>query len=81
MGINNNCPCFSFSPFSDRKNYQKPAIWIDKLPQVSIICAGSDSGFTGEGGDSNKDNILWDENESHGLEDKNQNRILWDEDE
>ena len=82
MGINNNGPCFSFLPFSDRKNYQKPAIWIDELPQVSFICAGSPSGNTGqEGGDSNEDNTFWDENESLGLEDESQERSLWDENE
>ena len=77
MGINNNGPCFSFLPFSDRKNYQKPAIWVDKLPQISIFCDDGPSGFTGEGGNSNKDNTFWDENESLGLVDENQGHSLW----
>ena len=79
MGINNNGPCFSFLPFSDRKNYQKPAIWVDKLPQISIFC--DDSGFTGEGGNSNKDHTFWDKNESLGLEGESQDRSLWDKEE
>ena len=81
MGINNNGPYFARLPFSDRKNYQKPAIWIDELPQVSFICAGSPSGNTGKGGESNEDNTFWDENESLGLENESQNRSFWDEDE
>ena len=82
MGINNNCPCFSSIPFSDRKNYQKPVIGVDKLPQISIICAGSESGNTGGGGgDSNKDNTFWDKNESLGLEGESQDRSLWDKEE
>ena len=82
MGINNNGPLFSFLPFSDRKNYQKPAIRVDKLPQISIICAGSESGNTGGGGgDSNKDHTFWDKNESLGLEGESQDRSLWDKEE
>ena len=74
MGINNNGPCFSFLPFSDRKNYQKPAIWVDKLPQISIICAESDSGHTGgHGGDANKDHIYWEEEKG--------NSSIWEEEE
>ena len=78
MGINNNGPCFSFLPFSDRKNYQKPTIRVDKLPQIRIICG---SGNEGEGGNSNKDNTFWDENESLGLVDENQGHSLWDKEE
>ncbi len=81
MGINNNGPCFARLPHDNRNYYQKPAIWIDKLPQVSIICAGSGSANTGEGGDSNEDNTFWDENESLGLVDENQGHSLWDKEE
>ncbi len=78
MGINNNGPCFSFLPFSDRKNYQKPAIRVDKLPQIRIICG---SGNEGDGGNSNEDNTFWDKNESLGLEGESQDRSLWDKEE
>lgn len=78
MGINNNGPCFSFLPFSDRKNYQKPAIRVDKLPQIRIICG---SGNEGDGGNSNKDHTFWDKNESLGLEGESQDRSLWDKEE
>jgi hypothetical protein len=82
MGINNNGPCFARLPHDNRNYYQKPAIWIDELPQVSFICAGSPSGNTGqEGGDSNEDNTFWDENESLGLVDENQGHSLWDKEE
>lgn len=79
MGINNNGPCFSILPFSDRKNYLKPAIWVDKLQPYSMICGSGHEGD--DGGGANKDNTFWDKNESLGLEGESQDRSLWDKEE
>ena len=80
MGINNNRPCFTRLPLGDRKDYEKPAIWVDKLPLVSIICAGSVSGNTGEGGDANQDHIFRAEEEDHNICADDKDRNLWSED-
>jgi hypothetical protein len=76
MGINNNP---TFLPFGDRKHYQKPAIWVDNLPPISIFCAGSGSANTGQGGDSNEDHSFWDENEDISIWDEDPS--FWNEDE
>ncbi len=72
MESNNIDPCFARLPLGDRKNYEEPTIWVDKLPQISIICAGSDSGNTGSG-DANKDHIYWEEEKG--------NSSIWEEEE
>lgn len=74
MESNNNVPYFARVPLDDRKNYEKPTIWVDKLPQISIICAGSYSGHTGEdGGGANEDHTNWEEG--------NGNVSIWEEEE
>ncbi len=74
MESNNIDPCFARLPLGDRKNYEEPTIWVDKLPQISIICAGSYSGNTGqEGGDANEDHINWEEGKG--------NNSVWEEEE
>ena len=74
MESNNIDPCFARVPFDDSKKYEKPTIWVDNLPQISIICAGSDSGHTGgHGGDANKDHIYWEEEKG--------NSSIWEEEE
>ena len=76
MGIHNNPTSL---PFGDHKHYQKPAIRIDNLPPISIICAGIESGNTHPGGgDSNEDHRFWDENEDISIWDENPS--LWNED-
>ena len=72
MESNNIDPCFARLPLGDRKNYEEPTIWVDKLPQISIICAGSDSGNTGSG-EANEDHINWEEGKG--------NSSVWEEEE
>ena len=72
MESNNIDPCFARLPLGDRKNYEEPTIWVDKLPQISIICAGSDSANTGSG-EANEDHINWEEG--------NGNSSIWEEEE
>lgn len=73
MESNNIDPCFARLPLGDRKKYEEPTIWVGKLPQISIICAGSDSGNTGQGGGANEDHINWEEEKG--------NSSIWEEEE